>query len=134
MGPIYIIGLGGTQTGQKICKIDKIMMWKNSYTNSDISKYWEVNMKNSKVEAFNIKSGPTESGIEDGAGGLDGFGGEVGGEVFSIDKLSVFLSQYWLLLLLILIPFSYVIYKKRKSIPIVFFKLQNMLIRLKTHL
>jgi hypothetical protein len=89
-------------------------------------------MKRQKIEAFNVKSGPTESGIEDGVGGLDGFGGEVGGEVFSIDKLSVFLSQYWLLLLLILIPFSYVLYKKRHALPKVFYKMQTIIIRLKT--
>jgi hypothetical protein len=82
-------------------------------------------MKSQKVEAFNVKSGPTESGEE---------GMAVGGEVLSIDKLSVFLSQYWMLLLLILIPFSYILYKKRKSLPIVFYKLQTIFMRFKTGL
>ena len=80
-------------------------------------------MKNYNVEAFNIKSGPTESG--DVATPIT-----VGGEVLSVDKLSVFLSQYWLLLLLILIPFSYILYRKRKSLPLVLYKLQTRLLRL----
>lgn len=86
-------------------------------------------MKNHNVEAFNIKSGPTQSG--DGAAPIDG---SVGGEILSIDKLSVFISQYWLLLLLILIPFSYVLYKKRHRLPAVFYKLQTILIRLKPNI
>ena len=64
-----------------------------------------------RVDAFSIKSGPTESG-----GRPTGPPREiVGGEIFSVDTLSVFLSQNWLLLVL-LIPFGFLLYKKRSML------------------
>ena len=80
------------------------------------------------VEAFNFKSGPTESGLPKPKNIA------VGGEVLSIDKLSVFLSQYWLLLLLIIIPFAYLLYKKRQTLPPVLFKTQARLLRFITRI
>lgn len=57
-----------------------------------------------RVEAFQIKSGPSQSGAGSSA---------VGGEGLPVDKLSVFLSQYWILILLIIIfPVAFVLYKK----------------------
>jgi uncharacterized repeat protein (TIGR01451 family) len=40
----------------------------------------------------------------------------VGGEIIPIEKLSIFLSQYWILILLLLLPFSFVLYKKRDMV------------------
>ena len=64
-------------------------------------------LKHNHVDALSIKSGPTESG-----NGSPPPREIVGGEIFSVDALSVFLSQYWLLLVL-LIPFGFLLYKKR---------------------
>jgi len=83
-------------------------------------------MKTLKTEAFKIESGPTESGLI-----ARRRISPVGGEVLPVDKLSVFLSQYWILLLLILIPFSYILYKKRNTIPTAIYKLQTILTRLR---
>lgn len=53
---------------------------------------------------MNIKSGPTESGEEV----------PVAGELVPIDKLSVFLSSSWILILLILVlPIAFILYRKR---------------------
>ena len=51
-----------------------------------------------RVDALTIKSGPTESGVE-----------SVGGDVLSVDKLSLLLSRSWLLILLLLSPLSFVL-------------------------
>jgi len=60
---------------------------------------------------FRIKAGPTESGE---VPAQPPSYHPVGGEMLPIDKLSVFLSQYWLLILaLILFPAALVLYKKR---------------------
>ena len=65
--------------------------------------------RTSRVEALNLKSGPTQSG----AAPLPS--GPVGGEMVPIDKLSVFLSNYWILvILLLLLPAALVLYKKRE--------------------
>jgi hypothetical protein len=64
-----------------------------------------------RVDALTIKSGPTESGEV-----------SVGGEVISIDKLSLFLSQNWLLILLLLLPLGFLLYKKW---PTVFYRLRR---------
>ena len=60
---------------------------------------------------FRVKAGPTESGeVTPQPPSYH----PVGGEMLPVDKLSVFLSQYWLLiLLLILFPAALVLYKKR---------------------
>jgi hypothetical protein len=63
------------------------------------------------VDALTIKSGPTESG-----GTPNGGNRLVGGDVLSIDKLSLLLSQNWLLILLLLLPLSFVLYKKRHTL------------------
>jgi hypothetical protein len=69
-----------------------------------------------RVDALTIKSGPTESGVE-----------TVGGDVLSVDKLSLLLSSNWLLILLLLLPLSFVIYKKRHTV------LSQLLRRLRLH-
>ena len=65
---------------------------------------YEMLMKK-RVDALTIKSGPTESGVE-----------SVSGDVLSVDKLSLLLSRSWLLVLLLLLPISFVLYKKRHTI------------------
>jgi hypothetical protein len=65
-------------------------------------------MKKKRVDALTIKSGPTESGIEPTR--------VVGGDVLSVDKLSLLLSNNWVLLLLLLLPLSFLLYKKRNTV------------------
>ncbi len=64
-----------------------------------------MNLKARRIQALNVKSGPTESG---------GQSTPVAGEMLPIDKLSVFLSSSWILILLILIlPVAFILYRKR---------------------
>jgi len=58
-----------------------------------------------RVDALTIKSGPTESGDI-----------AVGGEVISMDKLSLVLSQNWLLILLLMLPLGFLLYKKWQTV------------------
>ena len=66
-------------------------------------------MKKKRVDALSIKSGPTESGLENGRE-------IVGGDVVSIDKLSLLLSNNWVLIILLLLPLSFLLYKKRNAV------------------
>ncbi len=59
-----------------------------------------------QAQALTIKSGPTESGEEV----------PVAGELVPVDKLSVFFSTSWILILLILIlPVAFILYRKRDA-------------------
>ncbi|WP_455282471.1 hypothetical protein [[Eubacterium] cellulosolvens] len=63
-------------------------------------------MKACRPQAVMVKSGPTESGATART--------TVGGEIVPVDKLFVFLSSSWLLILLILIaPVAFIVYRKR---------------------
>lgn len=66
-------------------------------------------MKAKRGQALTIKSGPTESGgVPDS--------GPVGGEMVPVDKLSIFLSSSWILILLILmLPVALILYRKRNA-------------------
>jgi hypothetical protein len=58
----------------------------------------------SRVQGFNIESGPTESGFASPP---------VGGEMLAADKLSIFLSNYGIVLvLLLLLPIFVLFWKK----------------------
>jgi len=60
-----------------------------------------------------IKAGPSESGVAPSPPPPT----PVGGELIPIDKLSVFLSNFWLLIVLILLlPAMVLFYKKRNSV------------------
>ena len=62
-------------------------------------------MNSRRIQALNIKSGPTESGRE-----------PVAGELVPIDKLSVFLSSSWILILFLLaVPIAFILYRKRDA-------------------
>jgi hypothetical protein len=63
------------------------------------------------VDALTIRSGPTVSGVPNGNG--KNF---VGGDVVSIDKLSLLLSNNWVLIILLLLPLSFLLYKKRNAV------------------
>lgn len=64
-------------------------------------------MAGSRTQALTFKSGPTESGAA-------ATPNPVGGTLIPIDKLSVFLSNFWfILILLLLVPFGIIFYKKR---------------------
>jgi hypothetical protein len=66
-------------------------------------------MKAKRTQALTLKSGPTESGNDAPTPPAP-----VGGEMISIDKLFVFLSSSWILILLILIiPVAFILYRKR---------------------
>jgi hypothetical protein len=58
---------------------------------------WVIIMKATGTQALTVKSGPTESGFGDANGPT------VAGEMIPVDKISVFLSSSWLLILLVLI-------------------------------
>ncbi len=64
-----------------------------------------MDLKTRRIQALNLRTGPTESGTAPAP---------VGGEMLPIDKLSVFLSSSWILILLILIlPVAFILYRKR---------------------
>ncbi len=69
-------------------------------------------MAKRNVDALILKAGPTESGATTSPPP-----GPVGGEVIPIDKISLFLSQYWFLIAILLLPVAYVLYRKRSMIP-----------------
>ena len=62
------------------------------------------------MEAFNIKSGPTESG------GPAPPPKPVGGDVFLSDKLGILVSAYWPIIALMLIFLSYLLYSRKHKI------------------
>ena len=65
-------------------------------------------MNAKRSQALTLKSGPTESG-----NGNNGYP-TVGGEIIPVDKISVFLSSSWILILLMLaLPVAYILYRKR---------------------
>jgi hypothetical protein len=64
-----------------------------------------------KREALTIKSGPAESGEVVTTTSRPPT--PVGGEMLPVDKVSVFLSQYWLLIIVLLIPLVLLFYLKR---------------------
>ncbi len=64
-------------------------------------------MKKKRVDALTIQSGPTISGAQNNF---------VGGDVVSIDKLSLLLSNNWVLIILLLLPLSFLLYKKRNKV------------------
>jgi len=64
-----------------------------------------MDLKARRIQALTLKSGPTQSGVEVTP---------VGGEMVPADKLSVFLSSSWMLILLILVlPIAFILYRKR---------------------
>jgi len=69
--------------------------------------------KVTQVQALTLKPGPTQSG---GVGPPPApLHPPVGGEMFAADKLSVFMSNYWLaVILLLLLPLAVLFYRKRE--------------------
>ena len=62
-------------------------------------------LKMHRVDAVKVKSGPTESGIDVTP---------VGGEMLPVDKFGICSSSYGILILILLIlPVAFVLYKKR---------------------
>ncbi|MCW4042497.1 MAG: hypothetical protein NWE90_02080 [Candidatus Bathyarchaeota archaeon] len=67
-----------------------------------------MDLKTGRIQALTFKPGPTESGR------INGVYTPVGGEMVPVDKISVFLSSSWILILLILIlPVAFILYRKR---------------------
>jgi hypothetical protein len=79
-------------------------------------------MTKKRVDALTIKSGPTVSGIP---GGNNKVG--VGGDVVSIDKLSLLLSNNWVLILILLLPLSFLLYKKRNEVFLRFLRILRLI-------
>ena len=76
-------------------------------------------MRKGHIDGIRIKAGPTESG------GQPTHPEPVGGELIPAELFPV-LSQYWLLILVILLPLTLILYKKRHTLfPIIL----KMLIR-----
>jgi hypothetical protein len=69
--------------------------------------------RNIKREALTIKPGPTESG--EVATTSRPPPTPVGGEMLPVDKLGVFLSQYWLLIIILMVPLMLLLYVKRNA-------------------
>jgi hypothetical protein len=66
-----------------------------------------MDLKARRTQALNFRSGPTKSGD------VPEFS-PIGGEIIPVDKLSLFLSSYWILILMILIlPVAFIFYRKR---------------------
>ncbi len=66
-----------------------------------------MDLKTRHPQALTFEPGPTESGRINGVH-------PVGGEMVPVDKLSVFLSSSWILILLIMIlPVAFILYRKR---------------------
>ena len=66
-----------------------------------------MDLKARRIQALNFRSGPTKSGDVPEVS-------TVGGEMVPDDKLSVFLSSSWILILLVLIlPVAFILYRKR---------------------
>jgi len=82
-----------------------------------------IKLAKRKVDGLNFKMGPTQSGLAQSPSPTPN---PVGGEIVGIDALSVFLSKYWLLLLLLLIPVAFVLYKKRFALPKWFMRLMYL--------
>jgi hypothetical protein len=66
-----------------------------------------MDLKARRIQALNFKIGPATAG---------NIPEPVGGKMVPVDKLSVFLSSSWILILLILIaPIAFILYKKRDA-------------------
>ena len=66
-----------------------------------------MDLKAKRTQALTVKSGPTQSGF-------GSYETPVGGEMVPVDKLSVFLSSSWILILLIMVlPVAFILYRKR---------------------
>jgi hypothetical protein len=89
-----------------------------------VSLQW-YDLKNKRVDALSLKRGPSESGVPPQPPPRP-----VGGEIAPIDRLAVFLSQYGLLLLVLLIPLAFLLYKKRSSLMTFFWRARMVFWRL----
>jgi hypothetical protein len=92
-----------------------------------VSLQW-YDLKNKRVDALRLKRGPSESGTLPQPPPSPR---PVGGEIAPIDRLAVFLSQYGLLLLVLLIPLAFLFYKKRSSLMTFFWRARMAFWRLK---
>lgn len=79
-------------------------------------------LRTKRVSALSIKPGPTESGTITTPTPTPK---PVGGTVVPVDKLLVFLSNFWPIILLLLLPAAFILYKKRNLVlkmlsPVIF--------------
>ncbi|MFB3890061.1 MAG: hypothetical protein ACE14S_11265 [Candidatus Bathyarchaeia archaeon] len=86
-------------------------------------------MAKRKVDGLSFKAGPTESGIPSSPppSTPPPTSIPVGGEVVGIDAIAVFLSKYWPLIVLLMVPVVYALYKKRSAMPKWFLRLMYFL-------
>ncbi len=81
-------------------------------------------MTKRKVDGLSFKAGPTHSGLISTPPTPTPF--PVGGEVVGINTVSVFLSTYWPLIIMLLIPLGFALYKKRYAMPKWFLRLMYL--------
>ncbi len=85
---------------------------------------------NRKVDGLNVKAGPSESGVPSPSPSPSPTPNPVGGQIGPINQVSVFLSQYGILFLLLVIPLAFVLYKKRSVFFRAFSRVQMALWRI----
>ena len=73
-------------------------------------------MAKRRIDGLSFEKGPTQSGATPTAV-------PVGGEMVDVNVISVFLSQYWPLIVALLIPLALALYAKRASFPKWFLRL-----------
>ncbi|MGQ9719540.1 MAG: hypothetical protein ACUVWK_06880 [Nitrososphaerales archaeon] len=74
-------------------------------------------LKKKHVSALTLEPGPTESGVPAPPTSSQPVGGELLPNAFPI------LSQYWLLMILLLLPLLFLFYKKRSRLMPLFLRL-----------
>jgi hypothetical protein len=83
-------------------------------------------MARRKIDGLDFKAGPTQSGLA-ATPTPSSTPLQVGGEMMDINLVSVILSKYWPLVVIMLVPFAFVLYKKRSAVPKWFFRLMFLL-------
>ena len=81
-------------------------------------------MAKRKIDGLSCKAGPTHSGL------MSTPPPPVGGEMVDINMVSVFLSQYWPLIVVLMVPLAYALFAKRNAFPKWFLRLMYQLKRL----
>jgi hypothetical protein len=74
-----------------------------------------------KVDGLSFKAGPTQSGSATPSPP------PVGGEIIDINLVSVLLARYWPLIVLLMVPLAFVLYKKRTAIPKWFLRMMYLI-------
>ncbi|MEM2099329.1 MAG: hypothetical protein QXU99_06280 [Candidatus Bathyarchaeia archaeon] len=107
---------------QEIVSMVIAFFGKNFYSDCNNHHSCDEPLAKRKVDGLSFKTGPTQSGIAPTPTPTP-TSLPVGGEIVGIDTLAVFLSKYWPLLLLLLVPIAFALYKRRIMFPKWFLRL-----------